>query len=258
MASGKFKNSSSNNSATVIFSRGQWTIRRDPVAAESYNSRQTVECERMRDMREAANIRRCVSEMGGSRLERLAALSIAVVGALSLAAYGQSSPSSGTTSSSDSVLPRNFVVPLSVVDEFFPQVTQEASTGQNLTAVGNPKATRSVIYATGESSKKVTITVDQYESSTDASSAYEQAVEKSKIPGFKSVSVPNVGQEAFAGTVTMGAETHVGLGALAGKLIVGVTLAGYDATPDNIARLVALARKEEAAARATLGASGDQ
>ncbi len=258
MASGKSKNSSSNNSATVIFSRWQWTIRRDPVAAESYNSRQTVECERMRDMREAANIRRCVSDMGGSRLERLAALSIAVVQALSLAAYGQSSPSSGATSTSDSVLPRNLVVPLSVVDEFFPQVTQEASTGQNLTAVGNPKATRSVIYANGDSSNKVTITLDQYESSTDASSAYEQAVEKSKIPGFKPVSVPNVGQEAFAGTVTMGAETHVGLGALAGKLIVGVTLAGYDPTPDNIAKLVALARKEEATAKAAQGAGGHQ
>ena len=178
--------------------------------------------------------------------------------ALSLAAYGQSSPSSGTTSTSDSVLPRSFVVPMSVVDEFFPQVTQEASTGQNLTAVGSPKATRSVIYANAENSKKVTITVDQYESSTDASSAYQHAVEKSKIPGFKPVSVPSVGQEAFAGTVTMGAETHVGLGALVGKLIVGVTLAGYDATPDNIAKLVAVARKEEAAARAAQGASGDQ
>ncbi len=200
---------------------------------------------------------RCVSDVGsGSRLQRLGAL-IALVGALSLAAYGQSSPSSGTTSTSDSVLPRSFVVPLSVVDEFFPQVTQEASTGQNLTAVGSPKATRSVIYANAENSKKVTITVDQYESSTDASSAYQHAVE-SKIPGFKPVSVPNVGQEAFAGTVTMGAETHVGLGALAGKHIIGVTLAGYDATPDNIAKLVAVARKEEAAARAAQGASGDQ
>lgn len=139
-----------------------------------------------------------------------------------------------------------------------PKSLRKPARAQNLTAVGNPKATRSVIYATGDSSKKVTITVDQYESSTDASSAYEQAVEKSKIPGFKSVSVPNVGQEAFAGTVTMGAETHVGLGALAGKLIVGVTLAGYDATPDNIAKLVALALKEEAAVRAALGASGDQ
>ena len=125
-----------------------------------------------------------------------------------LAAHGQSSPSGSTTSTSDSVLSRNFVIPLSVVDEFYPQVAQEASTGQNVTAVGNPKATRSVIYANDDNSKKVTITVDQYESVTDASSAYEQAIEKSKIPGFKPLSVSNVGQKAFAGTVTIGAETR--------------------------------------------------
>ena len=192
------------------------------------------------------------------RMERLAAPSIALVGALSLVAHGQSSPSSGATSTPESVLPSSFVVSLSVVEEFFPEVTKEASIGQNSTAVGNPKTTRSVIYANGDSSKKVTISVDQYDTTTDASSAYEQAVEKSKIPGFKPVSVPNLGQRAFAGTVTMGAETHVGLGALVGKLIVGLTLAGYDATPDNVAKLVALAHKEDAAARAALGASGDQ
>ncbi|MGC1323198.1 MAG: hypothetical protein WA849_13520 [Candidatus Udaeobacter sp.] len=67
-----------------------------------------------------------------------------------------------------------------------------------------------------------------------------------------------MGQKAFAGMVTMGAETHIGLGALVGKLIVGVTLAGYDATPDNVAKLVALAQKEDAAARVALSASGDQ
>ena len=194
----------------------------------------------------------------GSRPAWLAALSIAVAGVLLLAAHGQSSPSGGTTSTSDSVLSRNFVIPLSVVDEFYPQVAQDASTGQNVTAVGNPKATRSVIYANDDNSKKVTITVDQYESVTDASSAYEQAIEKSKIPGFKPLSVSNVGQKAFAGTVTIGAETHVGLGALVGKLIVGVTLAGFDATPNNVAKLVALAHKEDATARAALGASGDQ
>jgi len=194
----------------------------------------------------------------GSRPAWLAALSIAVAGVLLLAAHGQSSPSGSTTSTSDSVLSRNFVIPLSVVDEFYPQVAQDASTGQNVTAVGNPKATRSVIYANDDNSKKVTITVDQYESVTDASSAYEQAIEKSKIPGFKPLSVSNVGQKAFAGTVTIGAETHVGLGALVGKLIVGVTLAGFDATPNNVAKLVALAHKEDAAARAALGASGNQ
>ena len=144
----------------------------------------------------------------GSRPAWLAALSIAVAEALVLAAYGQSSPSSSTTSTSDSVLSRNFVIPLSVVDEFYPQVAQDASTGQNVTAVGNPRATRSVIYANDDNSKKVTITVDQYESVTDASSAYEQAIEKSKIPGFKPLSVSNVGQKAFAGTVTIGAETR--------------------------------------------------
>jgi len=111
----------------------------------------------------------------GSRLGRLAALSIAVVGALSPAAYRQSS--SSTTSTSDSMPPRNIVVPLSVIQRFFPEITQEATTGQNLTAVGNPTTTRSVIYATGDASKKVTVTVDQYESSTDASSAYQQAIE---------------------------------------------------------------------------------
>lgn len=192
------------------------------------------------------------------RMERLAALSIAMVGAFSQAAHGQSSPSSGATSTPESVLPRGFVVSLRVVEEFFPEVTKEASTGQNSTAVGNPKTTRSVIYANDDSSKKVTISVDQYANTTDASSAYEQAVEKSKIPGFKPVSVPNLGQKAFAGTVTSGTETHVGLGALVGKLIVGVTLAGYDATPQNVTKLVAVARKEDAAARAALNASGDQ
>ena len=192
------------------------------------------------------------------RMERLAAPSIALVGALSLAAHGQSSPSIGATSTPESVLPRSFIVSLSVVEEFFPEVTKEASTGQNSTAVGNPKNTRSVIYANGDTSKKVTISVDQYENTTDASSAYEQGVAKSKIPGFKPVSVPTLGQKAFAGTVTSGAETHVGLGALVGKLIVGVTLGGYDGTPQNVTKLVALTRKEDAAARAALGASGDQ
>jgi len=111
----------------------------------------------------------------GSRLGRLAALSIAVVGALSPAAYGKSS--SSTTSTSDSMPPRNIVVPLSVIQRFFPEITQEATTGQNLTAAGDSTTTRSVIYATGDASKKVTVTVDQYESSTDASSAYQQAIE---------------------------------------------------------------------------------
>jgi hypothetical protein len=140
-----------------------------------------------------------------------------------------------------------------VVNRFFAEVTQEASTGQNLTAVGKPKATRTVIYANSDSSKKVTITVDQYMSSSDASSAYQEAVQKSKtVPGFKPVSASNLGQNAFIGTVTQGEETHIGLGALHGTLIVAATLAGYDPTSGNIAKLLSLTREEEAAAKAAL------
>jgi hypothetical protein len=103
------------------------------------------------------------------------------------------------------------------------------------------------------SSKKVTITVDQYASPTDASSAYQEAVQKSKIvPGFKPVSASDLGQNGFIGTVTQGDETHIGLGTLQGTLIVGATLVGYDPTPDNIAKLVSVTREEEAVAKAAL------
>jgi len=189
----------------------------------------------------------------GLHLTRLAGLLVAISGSLSLAAYGQSaSTGNGSTSTPGSVLTRKAVVPISVVNRFF-SVTREASTGSNLTAVGNPKATRSVIYANKDSSKKVTITVDQYASPTDASSAYQEAVQKSKIvPGFKPVSASDLGQNAFIGTVTRGDETHIGLGTLHGALIVGATLVGYDPTPDNIAKLVSVTREEEAAAKAAL------
>jgi hypothetical protein len=49
-----------------------------------------------------------------------------------------------------------------------------------------------------------------------------------------------------------------GIGVLVGKMIVGVTLAGYDATPQNVTKLIALIRKENAATRAALAASGNQ
>jgi hypothetical protein len=190
----------------------------------------------------------------GPHLKRFAPLLIAITGSLPLAGYGQSAPpGNGTTSTPGSVLPRKVVVPISVVNRFFSQVTQEASTGQNLTAAGNPKATRSVIYANSDSSKKVTITVDHYASPTDASLAYQEAVQKSKtVPGFKPVSAPDLGQNAFIGTVTRGDETHIGLGTLQGTLVVGATLLGYDPTPDNIAKLVSVTREEEAAAKAAL------
>jgi len=95
----------------------------------------------------------------GPPLIKFAAVLIAVSEVLLLMADGQS-PSAAKAA--DSILPRNVVVATNVVNRFFPEVTSEASTGHNLTAVGNPKATRSVIYANSDSSRKVTISVDNY------------------------------------------------------------------------------------------------
>ena len=186
----------------------------------------------------------------GPGLIKFAAVFIAVSEVFLLAADGQS-PS--PAKAADSILSSNVVVPISTVNRFFPEVTSEASTGRNLTVVANAKATRSVIYANSDSSKKVTISVDQYATASDASSAYQEAVAKSKtVPGFKPVHAENLGQDAFVGTVTQGGETHIGLGALHDALIVGATLAGYDLTPENTAKLVALTREEERVAKAAM------
>jgi hypothetical protein len=156
----------------------------------------------------------------------------------------------GAPSQARSLLPRNVVISLDDARRFFPDIAREASTGNNATAVGSPRATRSVIYATKDGSKRVTISVDRYASAADALSAYRQAVQRSQsVRGFKPLPMPNVGTRAFAGTVTQNGETHIGLGELTGTAIVGATLAGYDATPANVARLVALARAQDRAVR---------
>jgi len=210
------------------------------------------------------NARICLLQMSGrigethNGLEPRPAtsLTIALIGILSLNVYAQSpSQSAAATSASGSLLSREVVVPLSVVNRFFPEITREATTGQNLTAVGNAKATRSVIYANSDSSKNVTMTVDQYASSSDASSAYQEAVQKSKtVPGFKPIPAENLGQNAFIGTVTQGGETHIGLGALDGTVIVGATLAGFDPTPDIIDKLISMTREEEGVAKTAVAA----
>lgn len=193
-----------------------------------------------------------------NRLEpRLATLpTFALIAILSLTAHGQSpSPGSGAANTSDALLPRKVVVPVSVVNRFFPELTREAGSGQNLTAVGKPKATRSVIYANTDSSKKVTVTVDQYMTSDDASAAYHEAVKKSKaVPGFKPIA-ENVNENVFIGTVSQGRETHIGLGALKDTLVVGATLVGYEPAPETTAKLVLLTGEEETAAKAALGSN---
>jgi CubicO group peptidase (beta-lactamase class C family) len=187
-------------------------------------------------------------------MKRLALLFVPALWLTPLVGGQSPSADTGALSAPNAVLLyRDAVVPLSVVTRLFPEIIREASTGPNSTAVGKPKATRSVIYANSDSSKKVTITVDQYASSSDASAAYREAVQKSRnVPGFKPISAPNLSPHAFIGTVTQGGETHIGVGALDGTLIVGATLAGYDTTPETTANLISLAHDEEKAAAATV------
>ena len=82
------------------------------------------------------------------------------------------------------LLPRDTVVPVSVVTQYFPDVTKEASTGPNETSVGKPIASRSVVFTSADGKKKVTLSVDQYASASDAAAAYQTAVQGSKAaPG---------------------------------------------------------------------------
>jgi len=152
------------------------------------------------------------------------------------------------------LLPRNYVVLLHLMNQYFDTITQQDSTGKDSTAQGDPDATRAVFFINGEGSQKVTITVDRYRNSSDATSAYQTALQKSEeVPGFEPITIPSVGQQSFAGSVTQGGETHVGLGALDGNFVFGATLAGFDATPDNVANLVGLARAQNAAIDAAAG-----
>ena len=141
-------------------------------------------------------------------------LSVAAIALLSLTACGDDPYSTTTTAASAELLSRNTVVPVSVVTQYFPDVTNEANTGRNETSVGKPIASRSVVFASADGKKKVTLSIDQYAGITDAAAAFQTAVQGSKVaPGFKPAASPDLGQEAFAGTSQVGAEMHFGLGA---------------------------------------------
>jgi hypothetical protein len=187
------------------------------------------------------------------------------VGALALVGWYLMMPTGGqslraqTLDPRGALLPRYFVVLLNPVSQLFSQITEQASTGKNSTAVGKPKATRAVFFTNGDGGLKVTITADRYRSFSDAAAAYQVAVEKSEsVPGFQPISIPAVGEKSFAGTVTQGDETHVGIGVLDGQFVLGATLAGFDATTDNVNNLVILAREEEAATNAAAKAQSSQ
>jgi hypothetical protein len=179
----------------------------------------------------------------------LVGLAVPAIALLSLTA------GSAATAASARLLPRNAVVAVNVVTQYFPDVTTEANTGPNETSVGKPLASRSAVFTSADGRKKVTVSVDQYASTRDAAAAYRTAVKGSKAaPGFKPAATPKLGREAFAGTSQVGAEMHFGLGARDGRLIISVTHAGdIPVTPDNSSKLISLGAVELSTARQVLG-----
>jgi hypothetical protein len=181
-------------------------------------------------------------------------LSVAAIALPLLSAWGDDT-SPKTPPATAALLAREAIVPVTVVTQYFPEVSTEASTGPNETSVANPVASRAVVFVSADGKKKVTLSVDQYATASDAASAYRTAVEGSKAaPGFKPAASPILGQEAFAGTSQVGAETHFGLGARDGRLIMSATHAGdIPVTPDNANNLASLGGEELATAKEVLG-----
>src|SRR5262245_45121279 len=141
-------------------------------------------------------------EMNRQQSRRTAMLAAATVALLSLTGCGDDS-------SSTALLQREAIVPVDVVTQYFPDATRESSTGPNETSVGKALASRSVVFTSADGKKKVTLSIDQYASVSDAAAAYQTAVQGSKAaPGFKPAASPDLGQEAFAGTSQVGAEMH--------------------------------------------------
>ncbi|MER7582305.1 hypothetical protein [Kitasatospora sp. NPDC097691] len=192
------------------------------------------------------------------RKGRFAALSLATAAVLAagvsaVPAQAQTPSPVVVAQSTGASLPVNAA--LKAVQRFFPEVTQVVSVGPDSTAVGRPTATVAAVFADPTGTMKVTLSVDLYGSTAAATAAFQQAARASSaVPGFTPLATPRLGTATTGGTVTMGGETHIGIGVLDGSHIVGVTLAGFDATRANTARLVALARAEVTAVDAALSA----
>ncbi|WP_418328339.1 hypothetical protein [Rhodococcus oxybenzonivorans] len=183
------------------------------------------------------------------RRAALAILSIVVIGALTAGGCGQQRTEPGgesqqdATTSTPNLVPQEVLVGMEVVQKYFAEIDRQATTSANANAAGVPEATRMVIYE-GADGRRVTVSVDQYSSPDSASTAFEQAIDKSEeVQGFVALPTPSgVGEKAFAGAVTQGEETHIGYGALAGEYVIGVTSAGYPANAENIGKLTDLTR----------------
>lgn len=182
-------------------------------------------------------------------------LLIAAVMALSLPASASGNDNSQPISqmASGITLARNAVLTLGEVKQVLPEMSQETASGEDETALGTPRGSRGVTYATDDGSRRVVISVAQYQSAQDASSTYGVAVQASlAAPGGSGGALANLGEQAFIGASAQGDESHVGAGALYGELIVNVTLQGYDGTPENRATVTELIRMEAAAATRAL------
>lgn len=171
---------------------------------------------------------------------------------------GTSAPATSVAGSTPartgSTLPASIGLPLDVVKKAFPEVTKVAESGADQTAIANPIASWSVFYTDASGEKKVTLSVGQYATVDDAKAAYAEAVQASKdAPGFKLASSPNLGEESFAGTSQVGDQMHFGLGGRDGRLIIAATHAGIPVSPENSAKVAALASDQLALAKQTLG-----
>jgi hypothetical protein len=127
---------------------------------------------------------------------------------ITVLAGGVNLSSTTTAPASTALRSRNTVVPVGVVPQYFPDVTKEAGTGPNETSVGKPIASRSAVFASADGRKKVTLSVDQYGSASDAAAAYQMAVQGS----IAAATSPSLGQEALEtrdGRLIMSA-THAG------------------------------------------------
>lgn len=172
-------------------------------------------------------------------------------GALSMHVYAQEQPSNDTSggSASDVVLSRNMLISIKIVKQFFPAIDRLESSEGNASPAGKPSATRTAVYTSKDASKKLILSVDRYEGFGEALTAYQQTVKRIQVPELTPIALSNVGQDVFGGIVTQGSDTHITINTLDGDLLVGATLAGFDASTDTIAKLADLTRKELAQAK---------
>jgi hypothetical protein len=187
-----------------------------------------------------------------------------VVGTLCLNAYAQDeepaapparSKKSAKAEKAEPLLPRTLLLPLKPVKDAFPELTRQASTGPDSSALGTPRLTREVVYASSDGAKQLTLTVDEYEYESQALLAYQQANQKTLITEFEPIAISNVGQQVFAGAMKQGSETQIVVVTVNNRLLVGARLAGYDDTTDNISKLVELARLQESESHTRVSAA---